>query len=350
VQRLKERKEAHKNPGIVAEHALHLGTAVMESAITLIAEDRFYYRGYDALALARTHTVEQVASLIWTGDFSTADSLFSRSSLPNVSPHYHMVRQQLTHLTPLEAFEMFLPLVAREDLMAYDFRPSAVAQAGARILQALAAIAVDDYSSSESIAQTLAAKLINTTLILCADQELSASTFAACCAASAGSSPYSVVKAGLATLQGVKHVGYCEHIEAFLREVGSPTNARQSIANRLKRGEEVPGFGHPLYPSGDPRGQMLLQLVTTAYPDSPAVTLASTVAEEARKLLGEHPHINFGLVALSQALNLPPGGPIALFALGRTIGWIGHAIEQYQANQLIRPRARYIGEQPVEEG
>jgi citrate synthase len=68
--------------------------------------------------------------------------------------------------------------------------------------------------------------------------------------------------------------------------------------------------------------------------------------EETHTLLGERPTIFFGLVTLARALNLPPGGAIALFALGRTIGWIGHSIEQYQANQVIRPRARYVGPAP----
>src|SRR6266478_4519158 len=74
--------------------------------------------------------------------------------------------------------------------------------------------------------------------------------------------------------------------------------------------------------------------------------LAQRITEDTNNLLGERPTIFFGLVTLARALHLPPGGAIALFALGRTIGWIGHCIEQYQANQVIRPRARYIGPPP----
>ncbi len=73
------------------------------------------------------------------------------------------------------------------------------------------------------------------------------------------------------------------------------------------------------------------------------------MVEEASELIGEYPTLDFGLVILSMALGLPAGGALAIFALGRTVGWIGHAIEQYQSDRMIRPRARYIGEQPLDQ-
>ncbi len=125
------------------------------------------------------------------------------------------------------------------------------------------------------------------------------------------------------------------------------------MASLLKRGEPIPGFGEVVpgfgsvfYPTGDPRGKLLLELITQAYPQSPVVLLAQRITEETYALLGERPTIFFGLVTLARALHFPPGGAIALFALGRTIGWIGHSIEQYQTNQVIRHRARYIGPPP----
>lgn len=185
---------------------------------------------------------------------------------------------------------------------------------------------------------------------LCADQELNVTTFTARCVASAGSTLYAVVSSGLSALQGVKHAGQIERIEAFLRETDDPTNVRSSMTSLLKRGEPIPGFGEVVpgfgsvfYPQGDPRGRLLLELMAQVYPHSPTVQLAQRITEETYSLLGERPTIFFGLVTLAHTLHLPPGGAIALFALGRTIGWIGHSIEQYQANQVIRPRARYTG-------
>jgi citrate synthase len=152
---------------------------------------------------------------------------------------------------------------------------------------------------------------------------------------------------GLAALQGVKHGKATEHVEAFLQEARSPAGVAKVMTSRLRRGEKIPGFGHPLYPEGDPRGKALLELVATMFPKSPTVAMARAATDEAFKLLGERPSIDFGLVILARALNLPSGGALTLFAIGRTIGWIGHAIEQYQRDRIIRPRARYIGERPT---
>lgn len=357
IQRLKERQQQRRDPGKMVEGALHWGMPVMESAITLLADGTFYYRGHDALALASTHSVEQVAALIWTGDAS-ADAvarLFGPAT-GTLPPACAALRPHLPALAASDAFRMLLPLAAVDDVAAYDLRPEAVAQTGARILRLLVAIAVGEQPGAAGIAQALqlgwaphasrAAAVLNAALILCADHELNVTSFTARCVASAGATPYDVVAAGLCALSGARHAGRSARIEAFLRQVGAPNSAHAAIAGRLKRGEEIPGFGHPLYPGGDPRARALLQRTAIAFPESPAVALADAVVQEARGLLGEHPDVEFGLVTLAAALGLPPGGAISLFALSRTIGWIGHAIEEYQANRVIRPRARYVGEQP----
>jgi citrate synthase len=155
--------------------------------------------------------------------------------------------------------------------------------------------------------------------------------------------------AGLAALGGVKHGGEIELVEAFLREVEVAGDARAVISGRLRRGEIIPGFGHSLYPEGDPRGAGLLSLLAEAYPESPAVALSRDVAGEVLGLMGGRPTVDFALATVARALELPGGGAVALFGLGRTVGWIGHAIEQYEDDSLIRPRARYVGEQPRRE-
>ena len=151
----------------------------------------------------------------------------------------------------------------------------------------------------------------------------------------------------LAALQGVKHGGYTERVTAFLNEVGTPERTNDVLAARLRRGETIPGFGHRLYPEGDPRAQLLVELVAARYPDSPALALSTTVAAAVEQHIGELPTVDFGLATAAGALNLPRGGALALFALGRTVGWIGHALESYAEDRLIRPRARYIGQHPA---
>src|SRR5256886_17669674 len=96
----------------------------------------------------------------------------------------------------------------------------------------------EDGSHTTNVPALLAAALI-----LCADQELNVTTFTARCVASAGSTPYAVVCSGLSALQGIKHAGQTERIEAFLRETGSPANVRSSMTSLLKRAEPIPGFG-----------------------------------------------------------------------------------------------------------
>ncbi len=365
VQRLKERQEMRRDPQKVVDTALHWGTPMLPSALTLIEDGRFYYRGQDALGLAINNTVEQVAALLWTGDAKQANILFSQPLTP-MSPHVEAMMPLLRDVAPMERYQTLLPLAATDDLAAYDFRPAQVALTGARILRRMTLLAANqkNVSAEEGIAATLqrawvpdqpqATALFDAALILCADHELNVSSFTARCVASAGSPPYAVVSAGLAALQGVKHGGMSVRVEALFRETGRPEEARSTIAQRMRRGEEVPGFGHRLYPEGDPRGKLLLELVSAAYPQSPGVELAAALAEAARSVLHEQPNIDFALATLCFVLELPPGTAITLFALGRTIGWIGHAIEEYQADQLIRPRAHYTGilpkiEKPKEE-
>jgi citrate synthase len=347
VLRLKEKKELRKDPEKAAPKALSWGIPVLESAITLIQDGRLYYRGRDAIELARTATVEEVAALIWTGDPEDAGRLFGAEplrALPSLP----------SELTPVERCQAALPIAGAADLAAWDLRPAAVPATGARILRFLAETAAGMPSSSAPIAEILqkgwapdrpeAAGPIGAALILAADHELNVSAFTARCVASAAASPWDVVSAGLAALKGARHGGHTARVEALFQEVGTAARARQVLADRMRRGEEIPCFGHRLYPDGDPRGKALLEMAEEIAPGSPAVECARAIATIGGELLREHPTIDLGLVALGKALELPERTPLALFALGRTIGWIGHAIEEYAQNRLIRPRATYTGE------
>lgn len=351
VERLKQRQAQRRDPEQAASTALDWGAALLESELTLIADGHLYYRGKDACQLAQTATIEQVAALLWTGDLET--DLFEGTGDAASSSKLHRIAEQFGDYPPFERFQALLPIAALDDLAAYDLRPLSVVQTGVRILNLLTTIAADQpvrASISNTLAQTWtrddqnATRLLNMALILCADHELNVSSFTARCVASAGSTPYSAVIAGLAALQGAKHGGSTERVMAMVQEISS--NVRAGLASRIKRGESLPGFRHPLYPDGDPRGRLLLDSLTAAYPDSETVQTAHAIIDEAASLIGEHPNIDFALVTLALALNLPEGAPIALFALGRTVGWIAHALEQYSIDRLIRPRAKYVGRMP----
>jgi citrate synthase len=193
--------------------------------------------------------------------------------------------------------------------------------------------------------------LLDAALILCADHELNTSTLAARCAASTRASPYGVVMAGMATLQGPRHGGAAGRVEAMMAEASSGADPTEVVAARLRRGEGIPGFGHPLYPEGDPRATTLLDLLAEEKAGlgeaaASRLALSEDLAEEVERLTDRRPNIDFALATLTAMMGFPSGSALALFAVGRTVGWIAHAIEQYGLEELIRPRARYVGPRP----
>ena len=327
IERLRDRKEARRDPAKAAAKGLEWGSPVLESGITLIRDGRLYYRGQDAIQLAERASLETVAELLWQGD-----GLFHETAMrpPRLADK----------ADALSRCQAALPLAGAADLAGYDLRPDAVRRTGARIVRLMASIIAgrDVRGAIHTVWGPKVGEVVRSALVLCADHELNVSAFTARCAASAGASPYDVVAAALATLKGHRHGGQSERAAALLRE-------RRAIESQLRRGETVPGFGHPLYPDGDPRAEMLLRLAEGSR-NRAVWRRVRGLAKEGQEVLGLHPTLDFGLAAVSLAYRLPEHAPIILFALGRTVGWIAHAIEQYSSGQLIRPRAHYNGPMP----
>jgi citrate synthase len=349
IDALRRRQAAGREP---AAAALDWGAPVLESAITSITPERLFYRGVDALALARDSSVRDVAALLWQGD---AAKLFAPDNVPSVSPRLVAARDAAGELPPLERCLVLLPHAAAEDPRAFDLSPPAVARTGARMLRLMAAIVARHVPSVRPVDALLAESggpatatraLLRAALILCADHELNVSAFTVRCVASAGANPYLAVVAGLAALRGARHGGMTERTGAFLDGVLGTRNLEAELAARLQRGEVLPGFGHPLYAQGDPRAKLLLAML--AETGSEAEQAARPVAAAVEALTGRAPTIDWALAVLGRVLSLPPGGALVLFALGRTLGWIAHAQEQYESDRLIRPRARYVGPMPVQ--
>jgi citrate synthase len=359
VERLLQRKRIRRQPAREVREALHWGTPILESSISLITEGRLYYRGREVRRLAVENTIEEVAELLWSGEIPHEPGPAWRDQL-QLPKNVAGLQRHLTELDGTQRFQALLPLMSAHDPGAYDLRAVTTRATGTRILRALALIAAGARASSDDIAGTLARSwapkaskgrdLLNSALVLCADHELNISAFTARCVASAGSPLYSSVIAGIGALQGYKHGGYTRRTEALLQEIGRPGSVMRVLTDRLSRGEPIPGFGHKLYPDGDPRAATLLEQIAAARPASHVVSFAREIAAAVHDLIGEHPTIDFALVILTRVLGLPPDHALTIFALGRTAGWIGHAIEEYAANRLIRPRATYIGPQPDEPG
>ncbi|MBO0799670.1 MAG: citrate synthase family protein [Blastocatellia bacterium] len=356
VVRLAERKELRRDPAKAAARSLRWGAPVLDSSITLIDGGRLYYRGRDALELAQKASVEEVAALLWNGDLKDSEHLFAKHS-EGLSPEIYDLLKRIkrnTELGPVERCQLALSLRSATDPGAYDLRSVAVARTGARILDVMIA-SVCGVSTAGSADVSLrkawlprhkaAAPALRAALILCADHELNVSAFTARCIASARATPYEVVIGALAAMKGRRHGGHTLEVESLFLEAGGGRRPREVLANRLRLGERLPGFGHPLYPQGDPRAGLLLSFAKKLGRE-PVWELAAKMVETVRSLTGEHPTVDFALVTLARSLGLPAESPLALFSLGRTIGWIAHAIEQYADDQLIRPRARYTGRAP----
>lgn len=352
VRKLKRRQSVRYSPERAAQQALSFGSPVLDSAITLIKDGRLFYRGHDAVALAQTNRFEEVATLLWTGKFDATDRLFEQATSTNrIPPH---PADPPPALSPIERFQTVLPAAAAQDLAAYDFSAEAVQQTGVRILRLLTETAANQ-PLDHSIANTLrrawlpknddATKLIEAALILCADHELNASAFTARCVASARATPYQAVIAGLAALSGYRHGGAASQVLSFFHEADGDVPG--AIKRTMQRGRKLPGIGHALYRQGDPRSRFLLELIDTHAGDSAGATLAREILHVIDINFGRFPNLDFGLAALTRALELPDSTPVTLFAIGRTAGWLAHIIEQYSDDQLIRPRARYIGPDPL---
>jgi citrate synthase len=348
VERLRRRAEERREPDKAAARALQWGVPVLESGITLIDGARLFYRGADALALAASRPVDEVASLIWSGHVNLRRPAGQVVTPPPETDYSFIPRAQ-----------RMLAAAADQDPSSADLRPERAVVSGWRILDLVTAAAAGRRPGSLPIERALArgwrlpirhAGALRSALILCADHELNVSSFTARCVASAGSSLYAVVIAGLSAMQGSRHGGASARVGAMLDALRSSRDVPAAMAARLRRGDAVEGFGHPLYPGGDPRAAMILDDLARHHGRSAELSFVTRVAAAGRAAVGDAPNVDFALAALSRVLRLPPDAPLALFAVGRTIGWIGHALEQYATNQLIRPRARYVGVAPPQPG
>ncbi len=345
IGRLRRKREG--DPGLAAAAALSFGAPVLDSAITLILDDRLYYRGQDACRLARQASIRSVAALLWQADGA---AIFAPDNLPPRPPGLGAARRAVASLAPIERCLALLPVAAAADARALDLAPLAVARTGVRLLRLLAAAVAGTEPSARPVDAVLAEAwglaasarpLLRAALILCADHELNVSAFAARCAASALANPYNAVIAGIATLQGARHGGAAERADAFLGEALAAAEPQALVTAYLRRGDRLPSFGHHLYQGEDPRARLLLDLLDEQ--DAPVTAAARQIAAAVTALIGRAPNLDFALALLRRSLALPEGAALALFVIGRSMGWLAQAQEQYAADCLIRPRARYVG-------
>jgi citrate synthase len=349
VERLLNRQRLRADPETATTTVLNWGSPVLESSISTIVDEQLFYRGLDACDLAQTRSFEDVVRLLWTGDPDATLPEPDRRSAGLRDSLLQGSRSVAQSLDPITRIQSLLPPLEVQDPASYDFRRESLQGAGIGVMHMFTAACTGSEGRS-GVAKTLQAhwapgqsaldELFNAALILSADHELNISTFTVRCIASARAPLYSALNGGFSALRGQKHGGATLQAAALVSEAERGTNALEVLRRRLERGEHLAGFGHRLYPQGDPRGRLLLDMLAASLPESEDVKLGKELCEAALELQGSRPTLDFGLVILSRAARLPAESPLTIMALGRIAGWIAHAIEEYGRDQLIRPRAR----------
>jgi citrate synthase len=350
---------------------------VIETAVTEISDGMLRFRGLDVTRLAVQRSFEDVAMLLWTGSLPEATGQTGNAD----GGRWQATAQALAAASaaqaalaagtlPLERLQVIVPALAATDQFRLHLDRPAVVAAGKTLIAGMVGALPSGSASGSgsngsgtaerragdlSVADRLSARLatgpvpawlprvLNAALVLVADHELAASTLAARVAASVRADPYAVVATGLGAMGGALHGGAALGAEIMLASAQDPGDATRVVGDVLRRGERLPGFGHFVYKDGDPRANLLLKLVSEHAPDSPQLAIASAVIADARRRALPNPNIEFALAVLTGVAQMTRGAGEAIFAVGRTAGWLAHALEEYERNIPIRPRAVYVG-------
>ena len=332
---------------------------VVPSALTAIAQGQPWYRGLAVTDLAATRTFEEVAEWLWTGKFSAPLAAAPwRAGEAALDAGRRAQAALPSTALPLERIRVIAAALAAGDEMRLELRPAAVT-AAARSLIAGLVDCLPHPGPPPAVGGSIAVRLwgglstldpepdlvgvLDAALVLLADHELAASTVAARVAASVRADPYAVVSAGLATVSGTLHGGASLGIEALLDEIDRPELAATVVGDRLRRGERLRGFGHRLYPDGDPRAGFLLARLRATAAGSPRMAVVDALLEATTRRGLPEPNVDLALAALAHVTAMTRGAAEAIFAVARTAGWIAHALEEYDRNTPIRPRAVYTG-------
>ena len=348
------------------------------SAICYLDGDKgvLAYCGYDIHELAANATFEEVCYLLWhrrlptrpeLGDLQS--QLAAARSLPE--PVVRLMRS-LPNVDGMDALRTITSALAHYDAEVADASPQAQYRKAVRLTAQVATvvatwgrmqagggpIAPDPvmgqaanflYMLTGQRPSAIAVRAMDVALTLHADHELNASTFAARVAAATLTDIYSAIVAGIGTLKGPLHGGANAEVMKMLLELGqnaTPERVESTIRAKLARKEKIPGFGHRVYRTEDPRATHLRQMSrelgarsgNTSWFDMSQRIEALVKAE--KKL---NPNVDFYSASVYYTLGIPIDLYTPIFAVSRMSGWTAHVLEQYANNRLIRPRADYTG-------
>lgn len=334
VSGLAKRKQAGRKHETLAANTLFGAEPSIPTAISTFFRGRLYYRGQDAIALAQSATLEETAQLLWEAeqsvDFSTSfphsielpGRVAAFTTLGRLAASGHSTRGRLKRVLHEEA----QALVGQ---LANTFGAEPI-RTGSRPLHLRFA---KGWRKTGSLPN-----LLRTAMVLLADHELTSSAFASRIAASTGASLPACLLTGLTTLSGPLHGDASGRVQALFDEV-ERLGEDKVVDHYLSSALPFAGFGHPIYPDGDPRAAALLAMF------EPTEVISRFIAK-VTQLTGLQPNIDVSLAALVARYRLPADAAFGLFSTARSVGLLAHGMEQLGVAQVIRPRGRYIGITP----
>lgn len=330
IQNLKEKKQQGRKRETLAANTLFGAEPSIPTAISTFARGRLYYRGKDVIAFAENATLEDTARLLWGAEIASGFTVPAQ--------HYPSSSPERSH-----AF-IALATATATGHSTHARIPKALHEEAATLVGHLASTFGAENRPAMLIHQRLAqgwgkekdvADILRKAMVLLADHELTSSAFAARIAASTGASLPACLLTGLATFTGPLHGDATPRVKALFDEV-ERSNAEHVVNRYLASAIPIPGFGHHLYPDGDPRAVALL----SAFDPTDEI---SKFIEKVTLLTGLYPNIDAVLAALVTRYRLSGDAAFALFSIARSVGLLAHAMEQINTGKVIRPRGRYVG-------
>lgn len=337
LERLAERGREGRRPSGAIER--------IHTALTLVEDAGLRYRGHPVAELAASASAESVAHLLWTGRLAERASFQAPAELVGAATGAVAALPRGARLT--DHVRVAVAAAGAADPLRYDLGPDVVVRRAETIL----AVIVDTLGAPADapLAVRLApglgiaatdAPLLTSLLVLFADHGLAVSTLAARVAASARVHPYGVVSAGLGAIDGPHHGAASTLAHRLLTEaLDDPVAA---VAERLRAGVRVPGFGHLVYRTRDPRAELVFAVLRER--GAPIMQTVDAVVEALGERPGVFPNVDLALAATVHALGLRPDTGETIFAVARVVGWVAHALEEYAEPGLrFRVEGVYTG-------
>jgi citrate synthase len=333
---------------------------VIETGFAHIEDGELFYRDRDAVELATSATFETVAHWALTGEWD-AGARFAADA-PAVEQARRVAEAMPAAATHRDRQQVAVTALAAADPLRYSLEPGTVVSATEALVTGMVEVLplagdgiVLGGSGGASIAERLWRRLsahpvtddgvreLDAALVLLLDHDIAISTLAARAAASARANPYAVVTAGLGALDSPLHGNASRAAHRMLGRILAGEHPERVIADTMVSGRgSVPGFGQVLYRGADPRAVGLLGMLRE-HPEAPAVVEAvDRVAATVGSRTGTHPNVDLALAAVALANGMPDDAGEVIFATARTVGWIVHALDEYDRRPLrLRPVGRY---------